>query len=800
MPVKAAWLFLLFAVSASAYAQFPERYRLLQSGRFLEVEQLVEKELAGDASPRTFKLYPLCAAYSAIKRYSKLDTCLARLEQNIQRDDVAIMDLDEMRENAGFVLRLALSTSSEEVLNDIRGDVRPHYFGLRAGIASEFGDYPTAIAHLEKALAALPPRINYIGERLTHLGGLAVAQALAGRRDDALKTVAALEKQPLRAAVPGQVRALAWGKRLMLGQAYLALADYRRAHELLVKDDPFARNAIDAAATAILGSMTGYQSGEDTWGSWDQGVAFMQSKIRLEVGELNEAKESYDKLLAQPSVRGAGHIYWTALHDRGRIAAAQGDAAQAMEFWRKAIEVIEEQRSTINTDAGKIGFVGDKQAVYRALVGALVAAGRAREAFEYVERSKARALIDLLAQKKDFAVGGPNAEAIRRLIDEAAASELEAQQRVSVGQQEQKRGSARREFASIREQAPELASLLAVSPVRVEEVQSRLPEDEALVGYYGDESALYAFVLTRASLDAFALSGAGLHDDVRRLRRILENPDLPGHLPIAQALHARLVTPLAQAIAGKRRLLIVPHGILHYLPFAALHDGATYLLERTETRFLPSASVIRHIRPRAGRPGLLAFGNPDLGDPKLDLRFAQEEVVAITKKMPQSRALLRGEASVAAFKQYAGGFGTLHFATHGEFDAAAPLRSALLLAKDAASDGRLTVDTLYSTRIDADLVTLSACETGLGKVASGDDVVGLTRGFLFAGASSVVASLWKVDDRATAGLMEKFYEFAERQDLREALRNAQLGVKQALPHPFYWAAFQLTGETRQRRD
>ena len=118
---------------------------------------------------------------------------------------------------------------------------------------------------------------------------------------------------------------------------------------------------------------------------------------------------------------------------------------------------------------------------------------------------------------------------------------------------------------------------------------------------------------------------------------------------------------------------------------------------------------------------------------------------------------------------------------------------AIALSKDDTSDGRLKVGKLYSMRLDADLVTLSACETGLGKVANGDDVVGLTRGFLYAGASTIVASLWKVDDQATAQLMNQFYQRLKSGDKREALRQAQLETSRQFSHPYFWAAFQLTG-------
>ena len=213
---------------------------------------------------------------------------------------------------------------------------------------------------------------------------------------------------------------------------------------------------------------------------------------------------------------------------------------------------------------------------------------------------------------------------------------------------------------------------------------------------------------------------------------------------------------------------------------------------------LPSASVIKYLHTKkTDKPaGILAFGNPDMDNPHYDLAYAQKEAVSITQMIPQSRALLRKQATETAFKQFAGGFRYLHFATHGEFDADAPLKSALLLAKDTENDGILTVSELYSIKLEADLTTLSACETGLGKIANGDDIVGLTRGFLYAGSSSIVASLWKVDDIATSELMIRFYANLKQTNKREALRDSQLYTKRKYPHPYFWGAFQLTGNAQ----
>jgi CHAT domain-containing protein len=159
--------------------------------------------------------------------------------------------------------------------------------------------------------------------------------------------------------------------------------------------------------------------------------------------------------------------------------------------------------------------------------------------------------------------------------------------------------------------------------------------------------------------------------------------------------------------------------------------------------------------------------------------------------------LLRKQATETAIKRFGDQFRYIHFATHGTFDAEKPLSSGLLLSGDKENDGTLTVGELYDLRLPADLVTLSACETALGKVANGDDVVGFTRGFLYAGTSSIVSSLWKVDDQATSILMQQFYKSLKENDKRSALRTAQLKVKDTYnSHPYFWAAFQITGSVQ----
>ena len=517
----------------------------------------------------------------------------------------------------------------------------------------------------------------------------------------------------------------------------------------------------------------------------------------METGDLKGAKEGYDLLLGIPIIKENGGLYWIILFDRGRIAEKEGDAQGAIAFYRRAIAVIEGQRSTINTEASKIGFVGDKQSVYRRLIAVLYNAGQYAAAFEYVERSKARALVDLLSTQKDFAVETGDERQVHELLATGTKLDVEALAQNDLAETSKIRGLAIKAKEQLQEKSPELASLVSVSSFSIAEIQELLPEDESLIEYYYDEKDLYAFVLTHRALRSIRLPIENLAEDVRKLRKGLASPSTSGHMEPSRRLFQKLFRPL-EGLFSTRKLIVVAHGALHYLPFYALHDGQSYLIEHYSIRMLPSASVIKYLRTKNTTKSLdiLAFGNPDLGDTVYDLAYAQNEALQVAKTLPQSKVFLRKEATETAFKKYGNSFRYIHFATHGQFDADAPLKSALLLARDSENDGRLTVAKLYSMKLNSDLVTLSACETGLGKIVNGDDVVGLTRGFLYAGSSSIVASLWKVDDLATADLMVSFYAALSKTDKREALRQAQLETMRKYPHPFYWASFQLTGNTQ----
>ncbi|MBW1802091.1 MAG: CHAT domain-containing protein, partial [Deltaproteobacteria bacterium] len=519
----------------------------------------------------------------------------------------------------------------------------------------------------------------------------------------------------------------------------------------------------------------------------------------METGRLEDAKAGYDQLLQMPQTAQNGDIYWLILYDRGLIAEAEKKPEQAIDYYRQALEVIEEQRSTIHTEANKIGFVGDKQQVYLRMVSNLIHLGRDREAFEYAERAKSRALVDMLAGRQQFAVPEDTLEDTNRILEKL--DRMEAENRVqdpgfSETRHNRQRGLAVRLKKTLTETAPELASLVTVTPVQAKEIQSLIEEDETLVEYYYKNDQLFAFIVTRRDVKALRLKVANLVNDIRALRDHIADPSSTSYEGVANRLYQDIWHPIAGRVTGER-LIVVPHGALHYLPFCALYSGRDYLIDRFKIRILPSAGVMPflHTRERGGREdNMLAYGNPDLGDPKLDLAFAQDEAVRISKLWPRAEVLLRDQATESSLKSAGGRFKQIHFATHGKFDIDEPLTaSGLMLVRDHENDGFLSVGELYTLRLNADLVTLSACETALSEVTDGDEVIGFTRGFLYAGANSIVSTLWSVDDRATRDLMIEFYRRMRETSKMEALKEAQLMTKERYGHPFYWAAFQLIG-------
>ena len=283
----------------------------------------------------------------------------------------------------------------------------------------------------------------------------------------------------------------------------------------------------------------------------------------------------------------------------------------------------------------------------------------------------------------------------------------------------------------------------------------------------------------RFQLEKFGLGAAYARVHTMALRRSAAHP--------LEALSTRLLEPL-EAELGDRRLVVIPHGPLHYIPFHALRRGdGRYMIESNELSYAPSATVhsLCADRPEARAGGMLALGISDASAPHI-----VEELRSIAECFPDTVRLEDERASKASFLDLAPRSRFLHLATHGHFRQDNPMFSSVQLA-----DGPLSFYDVFDLELNADLVTLSACNTGLNELSSGDELSGLMRGFLYAGAPSLVVSLWAVNDRSTCELMQSFYQkLAAGVPKRTALRSAQLEALERYGHPYYWAPFILMGK------
>jgi CHAT domain-containing protein len=348
----------------------------------------------------------------------------------------------------------------------------------------------------------------------------------------------------------------------------------------------------------------------------------------------------------------------------------------------------------------------------------------------------------------------------------------------------------------------EYSSLQTVSHPNVAELRQSLAEDEVLVEYFVVKNQVKVFVVNRAGVRVIndVSTASAMAPLLRRLRFYFEKFTLRGgHVDSHQdniqmltnqalkLLYAQLVEPIAPLLEGKK-IIFVPHGVLHYVPFHALHDGREYLIDRHEISYSPSASVfklcVEKARSQRANGRMLVIGVPDEAAP-----FIREEVKTVHSLWPDAQVLVGEEATLHQLKQQAPSCRLLHLASHGVFRRDNPMFSALRL-----SDGWLNLYDIFNLNLSAELVTLSACETGMNEVFPGDELIGLMRGFLYAGAPSLIVSLWVVHDRSTAEFMRWLYAgLREGLNKRAALRQAQLAVKQEYKHPYYWAPFTLMG-------
>jgi CHAT domain-containing protein len=513
---------------------------------------------------------------------------------------------------------------------------------------------------------------------------------------------------------------------------------------------------------------------------------------------------------------GALHAYQTAIRKgvdsralalggTAAVLARQGKREEALGTYRQAIDAAESILGQIRLDQLISSFAGRQSPLYSRAVELAAEMKETDVAFEIAERARARAFLSQIGNLRlDPRDAPPDLTAVwltarQRLEDAAAQRRMdrsEAQRQQDARTEDEARKAYEDVLARLKQANPRYASLVSVQVAGREEVQKLLAPDTALVEYFVLDQKTLVWVIDAESarLIELPVAGSDLRNQVETFRLQVAHriDDQRG----ARELYEALIAPL-EPLLGRRNLILVPHGPLHHLPFAALRSAAGRLLiEDRALTLAPSASALRFLRRASPHLDQSTTSALVLGDPDGSLPEASREVEAVAD-LYGTKAYRGKEATEALVQKEAGHASVLHLAAHGSYDPARPMFSRIDLAEGGGQDGRLEVHEIYGLDLSATrVVVLSACDTALGERSEGDDIIGLSRAFLAAGVPAVVTSLWRIDDEAASALMEAFHRHLRKEtSASEALRAAQLEIL-ARPDwkaPFFWAAFTVTG-------
>jgi tetratricopeptide (TPR) repeat protein len=518
------------------------------------------------------------------------------------------------------------------------------------------------------------------------------------------------------------------------------------------------------------------------------------------------------------------HLRYRLNERLGSLRRLQGRDEEARVLLETAVEEIERLRGTVAHETMRASFLRDKITAYEELLNLYLARGGeegSHSAFAIAERAKSRALVDLLTGVvKESAT--PADDALEGRIRDLQSDLNVTYTQMFEGTDDDGHGTPlpdlrgraielEREISQLRLRVSATSDLFA--PPAVSDSLENPPSDVTLLAYHlvGDE--IVAFLQGQGGIRVVRNTGS-----VAAVERLVQQLDVQWdrlgagrefaerHMTLLERLTQRvlsslygelieslepllkeIVDPTSDRNAASRKLVIVPHGLLHRVPFHALLDGGSYLLERFEVSYAPSAKVYSLCQKRSSRgfDKALVVGVADPSIPAV-----AEETQAVVRHLPAAELLGDQQATVEALRLKAPGCGLLHLACHGMFRVDNPMFSSLKVG-----DGWLAASDVIRLDLAGALVTLSACESGRNEVYAGDELMGLTRAFLGAGATTLVASLWLVQDETTAELMENWYaHLSEGVGRATALRSAQLALKDKYPHPYYWAPFVLIGQ------
>ncbi len=550
------------------------------------------------------------------------------------------------------------------------------------------------------------------------------------------------------------------------------------------------------------------------------------TRIALQIGDLDQAEREAEAASEKMSVVQTPELIYQTHFFLGEIASGRGHRSAARAEYQEARKALETLRTHLHREELKISFVKNRLQVYEALVdlhidskGAEVSANEALACMEAAKSRSMTAMIFHTGRTLSFGDAGQSKEVLKirdlreelnwyyhRIELEQLHSEEMSRQRIDELQRKarERENELLRTLRELPAHERENVNPEEPSQFSVANLQAALPMDTALIEYYSAGDRLVAALVTRETIEITTVAAVS---QVTRLLQLLrfqiskfsmgaahtrqfEQPLLRATLGHLEALYAELMRPLRSRLR-QQRLVVVPHGALHFLPFHALRNSDEYLGDTFAVSYAPSAAVFALCQQKAAaeKKRSLVLGIPDDRAPQI-----VTEAQSVAALLPEAELCLGEQATAKILRERGPETGLLHIATHGIYRSDNPMFSGIRLG-----DGYVNLYDLYQLRLNAKLVTLSGCATGMNFVAAGDELLGLQRGLFYAGATTLLLSLWDVHDRSTAELMQEFYRsYIQNGDAAVSLRGAMRILRRENPHPYFWAPFVLVGKITAR--
>jgi CHAT domain-containing protein len=690
---------------------------------------------------------------------------------------------------------------------------------LLASIASETGEYENALRYQEKAMKeasdfGILGQVIWatigMGDIYSNLGDFNKAEKFfqdAKKAKDTLK----MKATSLDASLNMRLGEIVSANEYFFSQGSFtgeAISSLRIAEMLMQKGN------LDSAMIYLNMAEEKFKASGNREG--ESNVLVNKGRILVDKGDYMTARQLLESAATASDFP---ETAWQAWFNLGRIYENLDQDEKAVESYRNSISIIEKIRGNLTIDEFKSIYFDNKREVYDRLLRILLKMNKPVESFQVSEQARARAFYDILANKKiDFNGSLPGdlisleqakrieIQKLYKLLQKGDVSTFgESESRASgLRQLREALVSAQSEYEDIIQKiklhSPAYAEMVSAQPVNPSDLRSALDDNSAVLAYWISSNELIIWFITKSDIICreIPVNDQYLGSLIEKARKAIESDSPLSELkPPLKLLYSMLIAPVESTLGQFRNLIIIPNGSLHFLPFQALVDNREdYLVQNHNIIYEPSASVFMICENRKGSAGsrFMGMALSDLSiEGKAGLPGTDEELRKILPLFPDNLSAFGKQGTETFVKKNAGNFNFIHFATHGSYNYDQPLYSYLLFPPSDEDDGRLNVYEVFGLNLKASLVTLSACETGLGNLSRGDEIVGLSRAFLFAGSSSVIVSLWAVADYPTSILMASFYKNLKDHNLQEALSMAQRDLIKIYPEPIYWSPFILIG-------